>query len=201
VAPQLLPAELIDRAETGVERARRGGGYLPEEVQRLRGPVLASAIMANNVRVTYVAFALGMTAGIGTVFALVFNGVAALGGPLGLYASKGIAHQILGFVAPHGVLELAAICIGGAAGLLLAAAIVLPGATTRREALVAGSRRAIRLVAASTLLLVIAGLLEGNVSPLPWPNPWKYAVAALTAAFLAFYVTRGRTRVTGLPAP
>jgi uncharacterized membrane protein SpoIIM required for sporulation len=197
LAPQLLPAELIDRAETGVRRARQGGGYLPEEIQRLRGPVLASAIMTNNVRVTYVAFAFGMTAGVGTVLALVFNGVGALGGPLGLYASKGIADQILGFVAPHGVLELAAICIAGGAGLLLAAAILLPGASTRREALVAQSRRAIHLVAASTLLLVIAGLLEGNVSPLPWPNRWKYAVSAATAAFLVLYVTSGRRRGEG----
>jgi uncharacterized membrane protein SpoIIM required for sporulation/uncharacterized RDD family membrane protein YckC len=193
VAPQLLPASLIDRAETGGERARRGaGGYLPEEIARLRGPVLASAIMANNVQVTYVAFALGVTAGVGTTFALVFNGVAALGAPLGLYASKGLADQILGFVAPHGVLELAAICIAGGAGLLLAAAILLPGARTRREALVTQGGRAVHLVAASTFLLVIAALLEGNVSPLPWPNEWKYAVAGATAVFLVGYVGMGR---------
>jgi uncharacterized membrane protein SpoIIM required for sporulation len=156
--------------------------------------VLASAITANNVQVTYVAFALGITAGVGTVFMLVSNGVGALGAPLGLYASKGIADQILGFVAPHGVLELAAICIAGGGGLLLAAAILLPGARTRGEALVEEGRRAIHLIAASTLLLLVAGLLEGNVSPLPWPNEWKYAVSAATAVALAAYLAGGRSR-------
>ena len=190
----MVPRELIERAEAGVARAGQDGGYLPEEIAKLRGPVLASAITANNVQVTYVAFALGVTAGLGTVFMLVFNGVGALGAPLGLYASKGIAHQILGFVAPHGVLELAAICIAGGGGLLLASAIVLPGARTRRDALVDEGRRAIHLIAASTLLLLVAGLLEGNVSPLPWPNEWKYAVSAATAAVLALYLSGGRER-------
>ena len=192
LAPQLVPAQLIERAEEGVARAGRAGAYLPDEIARLRGPVLASAITANNVQVTYVAFALGVTAGIGTVFMLVANGVGALGAPLGLYASKGIADQILGFVAPHGVLELAAICIAGGGGLLLAAAILLPGARTRGEALVEEGRRAIHLIAASTLLLLVAGLLEGNVSPLPWRNEWKYAVAAATAVALAVYLAGGR---------
>ena len=199
LAPQLVPAELIDRAETGVVRAQRGErGFLPEEMARFRGPVLASAITTNNVQVTYVAFALGITAGVGTALALIFNGVAALGAPLGLYVSKGIADQILGFVAPHGVLELAAICIAGGGGLLLASAILLPGARTRGEALVDEGRRAIRLIAASTFLLVIAGLLEGNVSPLPWPNEWKYLVSAGTAVFLAMYLSLGRNRESGV---
>lgn len=192
LAPELVPVELIERAEAGVQRAGRRGAFLPDELARLRGPVLASAITANNVQVTYVAFALGITAGVGTVFMLVSNGVGALGAPLGLYASKGIADQILGFVAPHGVLELAAICIAGGGGLLLAAAILLPGARTRGEALVEEGRRAIHLIAASTLLLLVAGLLEGNVSPLPWPNEWKYAVSAATAVALAAYLAGGR---------
>ena len=114
---------------------RRGGGYLPEGTAEMRGPVLASLITTNNVQVTFMAFALGVTAGVGTVLALVFNGVGALGAPFGLYASKGIAGQILGFVLPHGVLELSAICIAGGAGFLLAGAILLPGARTRRDAL------------------------------------------------------------------
>ena len=156
------------------------------------GPFMASAIMTNNVRVTYVAFAAGITAGVGTVLALVFNGVQ-IGGGLGIFAANDVAHLILGFVAAHGVLELVAICIAGGGGLLLASALLLPGALPRREALVVRGRRAVRLIAASTFLLVIAGLLEGYVSPLAsWPNEWKYAISAATALFLAFYVSLGR---------
>ena len=189
LAPQLLPAELLDRADEGAVRARQGdGSYLPEGMQRVRGPIMASMIMTNNVQVTYLAFALGVTAGIGTLVSLVFNGVGALGAPLGLYASKGILHQILGFVLPHGILELSAICIAGGAGFLLAAAILVPGARTRRDALVEEGARAVRLIVASTLILIVAGLLEGNVSPLALPLGVKAAISAATAVALAAYL-------------
>lgn len=193
LAPQLLPAELLDRAEEGVARAKKGDQrYLPSDMQSMRGPVMASVIMTNNVQVTYAAFALGVTAGIGTLLSLVFNGVAALGAPLGLYASRGILTQIVGFVLPHGVLELSAICIAGGAGFLLAAGMLLPGARTRRDALVDNGARAVRLIVASTLILVVAGLLEGNVSPLGLPLGVKGAISAGTAVLLAVYLAPWR---------
>jgi uncharacterized membrane protein SpoIIM required for sporulation/uncharacterized RDD family membrane protein YckC len=191
-AAEFLPAGMLDRAETGLARERRGGAYLPEDEARMAGPLMASAIMTNNVQVTYVAFAAGMTAGVGTVLALVVNGVQ-IGGALGFFHARGVAHLILGFVAAHGVLELAAICIAGGGGLLLGSAFLLPGALTRREALVVRGRRAVRLVAASTFLLVLAGVLEGYVSPVASiPNGVKFAISAATALFLAAYVSSGR---------
>jgi uncharacterized membrane protein SpoIIM required for sporulation len=192
VATQFIPPGMIDRAEEGVRRARNEEGYVPDP-QFFR-PVMSSAIIANNVQVTYVAFAGGILAGLGTVAALVFNGIS-LGGVLGLYQSKGILPLILAFVAPHGVLELSAIAIAGGAGLLLGSALLIPGARTRRAALVAQGYRAIRLVAGSTLLLVVAGTLEGFVSPIPW---WtlreKLTVSVITAVLLALYINLDRGR-------
>ena len=118
---------MLDRAEQGVQWAREGKGYIPDpEVWR---PVMASQIIANNVQVTFAAFAFGALAGLGTLFLLVTNGIF-LGGV------AGIGTLLLAFVAPHGVLELTAIAIAGGAGLLLAKAIWMPGARSRREALV-----------------------------------------------------------------
>ena len=194
VATALLPAEMIERAETARARERRGERFLPQQLAREQGPVLASRIMTNNVQVTIAAFAFGITAGIGTVLALVFNGIS-MGAATGYFMARGVGHLIWGFVAAHGVLELVAICIAGGGGLLLAAAILLPGALTRREALVVRGRRAIRLLTCSTILLVIAGLIEGNISPSPWPNEAKYFVSLVTALFLVLYLTRGRGRV------
>jgi len=187
LAAELVPAGLLDRAESG---ARRGatGAYLPSDEAGMRGPVLASLIMSNNVQITFLAFALGVTAGVGTCLVLVGNGVSALGAPLGLYASKGILGQITAFVLPHSVLELSAICIAAGGGLLLAGAILLPGARTRRDALVDEGVRAVRLVSASTLMLVVAGLIEGNVSPLVWPIAAKAAVSLATAVLLAAWL-------------
>lgn len=192
VARVFIPRQMLDRAEEGVQRAREARGYITDP--QLFRPVMASGIIANNVQVTFAAFALGIAFGLGTAFILVINGVS-LGGVFGLYASKGILSLLLAFVAPHGVLELTAICIAGGAGLLLGTALLIPGQRTRRAALKENARRAIRLIAASTVLLLIAGALEGFVSPIEtWPLSWKLAVSAVTAVFLVFYLTRGRAR-------
>jgi uncharacterized membrane protein SpoIIM required for sporulation/uncharacterized RDD family membrane protein YckC len=196
VAPTFIPTSMLDRAEEGVDRAQRGDGYI-EDPQVFR-PVMASSIIANNVQITFAAFAFGVTAGIGTVLLLLFNGVS-LGGVFGLYASKGILSLLVAFVAPHGVLELSAICIAGGGGLLIAAALLLPGRRTRRRALAENSARAMRLISASTLLLIVAGSLEGLVSPIPWwPLSLKLIVSAMTLVLLVAYL-RGGVRRT--PAP
>jgi uncharacterized membrane protein SpoIIM required for sporulation/uncharacterized RDD family membrane protein YckC len=197
VARVFIPPGMLDRAEDGVRRAREGRGYITDP--ELFRPVMATSIIANNVQVTFSAFALGIGFGIGTVLVLVSNGVS-LGGVFGLYASKGIASLLVKFVAPHGVLEMTAICIGGGAGLLLAAALLIPGNRPRSVALRENARRAIRLIAASTVLLLIAGSLEGFVSPIEtWPLSWKLAVSAATAVFLVAYLLGGRTRVVDVP--
>ena len=198
VARVFIPASMMERAEEGVRRAREGRGYIPDP--QLFRPVLATTIIANNVQVTFAAFAMGIAFGIGTVLVLVMNGVS-LGGVFGLYTSKGIGSLLLAFVAPHGVLELTAICIAGGAGFLLAAALLMPGNRPRGEALRANGRRAIRLIAASTALLLIAGTLEGFVSPIEtWPLSWKLAVSAVTVVFLAIYLSGGRAHRAEPPA-
>ncbi len=196
VAQALLPPGMLDRADNGVQRAKSGDGYI-EDPQLFR-PVMATSIIANNVQVAIAAFASGVTAGVLTAYLLISNGIS-FGAVVGLYGSKGIASLLLAFVAPHGVLELSAICIAGGAGFLLAAALLIPGERTRRRALVENGRRAIRLVAGAALLLLIAGTLEGMVSPIPWwPIEWKLSVSALTAIFLYAYI-RGAAG-SGTPA-
>ena len=192
VAATFIPAGMLDRAEEGVRRAREGTGYIPDP--QIFRPTMASQIISNNVQVTFGVFALGITAGIGSLLMLVLNGVS-FGGVLGLYQSKGIVKLILAFVAPHGVLELTAVCIAGGAGFLLAAALLLPGRRTRKRALIENGRRAIRLVAAATVLLLVAGTLEGFVSPIPWwPLVAKFAVSGATLVALVLYLSAGRSR-------
>jgi uncharacterized membrane protein SpoIIM required for sporulation/uncharacterized RDD family membrane protein YckC len=196
-ARTFIPPAMLDRAEDGVRRAREGEGYITDP--QLFRPVMASSIIANNVQVTFAVFAFGVTAGLGSTLVLVQNGVS-LGGIFGLYASKGIASLLLAFVAPHGVLELTAICIAGGAGFLIAAALLVPGQRTRRRALVENGRRAIRLVAASTTLLLVAGTIEGFVSPIEWwPLDLKLIVSAATAVLLVVYLRGGRTTARRVP--
>lgn len=193
-----LPPAMLDRAEDGVRAAREGEGYV--DVPELYRPSMASGIIANNIQVAFLAFASGITAGIMTVVVLVSNGLS-IGAVVGLYFSKGIGGLIMAFIAPHGVLELTAICIAGGAGLLIGAAFLVPGDRTRRRALVENGRRAASLVAGATFLLLFAGLIEGFISPIPyWPLELKLTVSAVTGLLLYLYLRQGG-ETTGRPAP
>ena len=191
IAPNLLPAGMLRRAEDGVRRAKTGEGYIDDP--QLFRPVMASGIIANNVQVTFATFAGGATAGLLSVFMLVMNGVS-MGSVVGLYASKGILRLLVAFVAPHGVLELFAICVAGGAAFLVAAGMLIPGDRTRRRALVENGQRAIRLIGVSTLLLLVAGTLEGFISPIAWwPIEGKLAVSGTTLVLLVTYLRGGRS--------
>lgn len=190
VAPRIVPMSMLQRADEGVRRARSGEGYIPDP--QLFRPVMASAIVANNVQVSFAAFAGGIAFGVITAVLLLANGIS-FGAVTGLYISKGIGTLLLAFVAPHGVLELFAICVAAGGGFLLAAALLLPGARTRRAALAENGRRAARLLAGSTLLLLAAGSLEGLVSPIAWwPLEGKLAVSATSLVLLVVYLLEGR---------
>jgi uncharacterized membrane protein SpoIIM required for sporulation/uncharacterized RDD family membrane protein YckC len=188
---RIVPQRFIERALDGARRDSIGEHqYISSD--DFERPVMATAIMSNNVQVTYVAFAAGVTAGILTVVMLVLNGFG-IGGGFGLYVNHGIFHQIRDFVIAHSVFELSAICIAAGGGFLIAMAILLPGAYTRREAFVINGRRAMRLLTASTLMLIAAGTIEGLVSPrIDVPFAAKAGIAACSALLLAFWFSRGR---------
>jgi uncharacterized membrane protein SpoIIM required for sporulation/uncharacterized RDD family membrane protein YckC len=194
VAATLLPPSMLDRADDGVRRAQEGTGYIQDP--GLFRPTMAGSIIANNVQVAFMAFASGITAGVLTLWVLVSNGIS-IGAVAGLYASKDIGDLLLAFVAPHGVLELTAITLAGAAGLLVGGVLLVPGARSRRTAFREDAPRALRLVAGATMLLLVAGLLEGLVSPIPyWPLEYKLIVAAFTAIALYLFVRLGATTAT-----
>ena len=127
-------------------------------------PAVATVIFTNNIEVAFFAFAGGVLLGLGTAYVLVSNGLM-LGGVLGAAQFYGVAPLLWAFIAPHGYLELSCIVIAGAAGLMLGDALLRPGLLLRREALAGAARQAIELVLGAAPVLVVAGLVEGNVSP------------------------------------
>ena len=190
IAEEVLPDEMIARARAGGGRRAEGVGYA--EAPSMYLPVVASRIITNNVQVAFFAFAFGITAGIGTLLLLTLNGLF-FGAVLGLFANYGLAGWLLTFVAGHGVLELTAIFIAGGAGLLVARGLIAPGDLTRRDALVLAGRRAARLVAASVLLLCLAGTIEGLLSASDAAPAYKFAVSGASALLLACYFASGWT--------
>jgi uncharacterized membrane protein SpoIIM required for sporulation len=125
---------------------------------------LSIQIFVNNITVTFTAFAAGLLLGAGPAFVLLYNG-AILGAVVGIAGSGGHTVDVVELVAPHGVLELSCIAVCAAAGMRMGWALVEPGTRTRRQALAAEAPRAVLLVIATAPWLVVAGLVEGFVTP------------------------------------
>ncbi|HEX2081024.1 MAG TPA: stage II sporulation protein M [Longimicrobium sp.] len=186
---QLLGAEMMSRVEEAAEKEARGEGYV--EMPEVFMPAMATSLISNNVQVTFMAFAGGILAGLGTAWILVLNGVM-LGSVVAAFANVGQTMHLMEFILGHGVIELTAICISGGAGLWMGSAFLLPGRRTRREVLVTRGREAVSLIGGTALMLVIAGLIEGFISPSDLPREAKLTLAALFAlAMVAYFAFAG----------
>lgn len=151
-------------------------------------PFASSNIMINNIKVSFAAVAGGMTGGLFTAFAMLFNGI--LIGTLGtLVGQNKLAVSFWAFVFPHGALELPAIFLAGGAGFLLARALLFPGIYKRSEALKLYGAQAAQLVYGIVPMLVLAGIIEGFFSPNPAvPDLLKYATGIALFTMLLWYL-------------
>ncbi len=147
------PAERVAREESAT-------------ADRLQGAkaTFSTELMSNNIRVTLVAMASGITWGVGTLIVLFSNGVS-VGAVMEDYVAGGQSTFLAAWLLPHGSTEIPAILLGGQTGFMLAAALIGWGShRTRAERfrLVAGDLFAI--VSGAAGLLVWAGLVEAFVS-------------------------------------
>jgi uncharacterized membrane protein SpoIIM required for sporulation len=169
--------------------------YGPKSVADIRerfghegDPCLSSLVITNNIRVALMAFALGITFGVGTVYVMVVNG-AMLGGIAGAFAKSGIGRQFWMVILPHGALELSAVVVAGGAGLLVGHALWCPGRRTRRRALREEVVRAMQLAVGLVPAFAVAGLLEGLVTPSDAiPESLKVALGVAAAAVFWLYL-------------
>jgi len=151
-------------------------------------PLASSAIMTNNLGVAFTTFAAGITAGLGTMYMIVFNGLL-MGVIATACAQAGMGLQLWSFVAPHGVLELPAIFISTGAGLRIAAGLLFPGVLPRRESLARAGREAVQLLLGCVPMLLIAGVIEAFLSPTGISVAMKFVFAASMFTLLAAYLS------------
>jgi uncharacterized membrane protein SpoIIM required for sporulation len=163
LAEQILPAEMT----RGVRE-----GHLWTDIPGLVRPIAASVIATNNIQVSIMAFAGGIFLGTLTVYALVLNGLL-FGAVFGYTHLYGLDDQLAAFVSSHGYIELTVIFICGGAGLRIAWAIINPGLLRRRDALIRHGQEATLLVIGALPLLLVAGLIEGLISPSGLPAGFK----------------------------
>jgi uncharacterized membrane protein SpoIIM required for sporulation len=147
----------------------------------------ASAIITNNIQVTIYTFAFGALCGLGTLFYLAYNG-ANIASVLALTYRAGFGSDLVTFMVGHGVIELSCIFISGGAGLLIGSAMIMPGNMTRADALKTRGMEAVRLMMGVAVLLCVAGIIEGFISPAPINPRIKYTIAALTGVTLYSYL-------------
>jgi uncharacterized membrane protein SpoIIM required for sporulation len=194
VATDPLAAELLvpEQVRDAVAARRMWTEHLLHAVPGISG----AAIAHNNLTVAALAFALGLTAGLGTALLLFVNGLL-LGAVLAHAAQAGMGGALLSFVAAHGPAELSALLLSAQAGFVVAAALVDPGEWPRRAAVAAAGRAAVRLMALVVPVLAVVALVEAAVSPSEHFSPAaKGSLGVSLAAALWLFLARAGRRAT-----
>ncbi|MGV3531409.1 MAG: stage II sporulation protein M [Chthoniobacteraceae bacterium] len=147
------PADRVAKEEAATEKGIDGNEA-----------TFAGMLMTHNTRVSIFAMALGMTWAIGTVVLLFYNGVL-LGFVAVDYVSAGQTVFLLGWLMPHGVIEIPAILIGGQAGIVLGRALLgRSNPLPLRRRMKAAGRDAAVLIGGVAVMLVWAGIVESFLS-------------------------------------
>lgn len=162
---------------------------------------LSTQIFLNNIQVGMLAFGLGLTFGLGTTYVLILNGLM-LGALAAVYRQAAMDIPFWATILPHGVIELTAIFLSGAAGFILSGALIKPGNLPRRQALAKAAPAAVGLMLGTIPMYIVAGLIEGFITPRGIPYGLKLGFAALTGVAMIPYLIRfgRRSRATTAPA-
>jgi uncharacterized membrane protein SpoIIM required for sporulation len=164
-AHYLVPAEHLKLDP--VERAKKEAEGAVADVETQAA--FSAFLFTHNIQVAFFCFALGITAGIGTAMLLFWNGIF-LGALAQVYAAKGMADWFWAWILPHGIPEISAIAISGAAGFAIARGLLAPKGLPRPLALRRESLTAVKLLLGTMLIFVLAGFIEGTISQIHPPK-------------------------------
>ena len=174
----------------------RAGLYKTESFGEMLA-TFAAQLFDHNARIGILAFALGFVAGLPTLLLLFYNGLV-LGSFVALYTSRGLGIDIWGWLLPHGVTELGAVIVCGAAGFMLAHSLIFPGARPRLDNLRIYGRTAAVMVVGAVIMFFIAGLIEGIMRQTVTNLYVRYGFAAFTfVGWIAYFSLCGRGRLVG----
>lgn len=156
--------------------------------------LMANFLFSNNSVVGILAFGLGIAGGVPTLLLLVYQGLA-LGAFLALHAQRGLTVEFLGWVSIHGVTELTALILCGAAGLLIGEKVLFPGRYTRLDSLALHGRVAAQIAIGAVLMFFVAAILEGCFRQLVQSTEWRFAIGGGTGLlWLLYFSLAGRER-------
>ncbi|WP_276353067.1 stage II sporulation protein M [Cohnella caldifontis] len=186
----VLPAHIAGTIDPAATDQPRGD---------LHSPLVSTEIFINNIRVAMLAFVSGVTLGFGTLYLLAYNGLL-IGALAAVFMQAGKSYVFWAYILPHGVIELAAIFIAGGSGLYMGYRFFVPGAYTRKRQFLQAAKESVQLLLGTIPLLVVAGIIEGYVTPSELTLGVKYAVAGATLVLLALYCFYGSIRGRSAPS-
>ena len=149
--------------------------------------ILSLGIMANNIMVSLFAFALGSFYGVGTLYVLSLNGIM-LGAVFAFCRQYQMDQRLFEFIIGHGVVELSVIIIAGAMGLKLGEALIRPGDRNRLQAFQDTTMEAGKVLLAAVPFLVLAGLIEGYISPDPRYQLFERVLIGISSGVLFWMI-------------
>ncbi len=152
--------------------------------------VFATFLFTHNAQIAIFAFALGFAFCLPSSLLLAYNGCM-LGAMMAVFASRGLGLEFAGWILIHGVTELFAVILAGAAGLRIGWSIAFPGDLSRIAAAEHAGRQGAVVMMGVVVMLFIAGLLEGFARQLITSDALRWTIALATAAAWFRYFYRG----------
>jgi uncharacterized membrane protein SpoIIM required for sporulation len=144
-------------------------------------------ITFNNIKVALMAFAMGITGGLGTGAALFYNGLMLGSFQYFFYQQHVLAESVL-TIWIHGTLEISAIVLAGGAGFVMAKGILFPGTHSRAESFRVAAREGGKLALGLVPIFVLAGFLESFVTRhTEMPVAASVAIIGGSAIFVFWY--------------
>jgi uncharacterized membrane protein SpoIIM required for sporulation len=182
-SPDVLDASVPPEVQKVVAQRDFAEYYRSDAAQNFAGQVTV-----NNILVAFLAFAMGVVPVIGPVTTLATNGLnVGVTGAVMHHAGEG--PQFWGLILPHGLLEIASICIAGGAGLQISWALIAPGDRTRGAALRDAGLRSVVIVIGLAGCFAVAGFIEGFVTPSSLPTSLRVGVGVAVLSGFVVYIS------------
>jgi len=195
---------LVDEQHLHLDPVKRAENEAKEEKSSIQSQAaFSSFLFTHNIGVAFFTFALGITAGVGSALMLFITGIL-LGSLAWVYASKGLMGWFWAWILPHGIPELTAICIAGAAGFIIARGMIAPKGLSRRSAVRREAVTAVKLLLGTLALFVLAGCIEGTISQIHPPRlsiAFKIGFALVVGTGVYVYLLSGFLRRDSGTAP
>lgn len=144
-------------------------------------------ITYNNIKVSFLAFVLGVFFSVGTFWVLFQNGVM-LGAFQYFFYKQGLLLTSVLTIWIHGTLEISAIVIAGCAGFVMGNSLLFPKTYSRLHSFKQGARQGLKIVVGLVPVFITAGFLEGFVTRhTEMPIALSLFIILSSAAFIVYY--------------